>query len=67
MLDVKTLMLVLAFTTALSVAGLAVAAALNRQVRAIRYWTLGLAVFVAGLVLQVASPPLPLWISAAVI
>lgn len=67
MLDVKTLMLVLAFTTALSVTGLTVAAALNRQVRAIRYWALGLAVFVAGLVLQVASPPLPLWISAVVI
>ncbi|WP_022962681.1 GGDEF domain-containing protein [Halopseudomonas pelagia] len=67
MLDVTTLMLVLAFTTALSVSGLFVAAALNRQIRAIRYWTLGLAVFVVGLILQVASPPLPLWVSAAVI
>ncbi|MFO7705091.1 MAG: GGDEF domain-containing protein [Halopseudomonas sp.] len=67
MLDVKTLMLVLAFATALSVSGLLVAALLNRQVRAIRYWTLGLAVLAAGLVMQVASPPLPLWVSAAVI
>lgn len=67
MLDVKTLMLVLAFATALSVSGLLVAALLNRQVWAIRYWTLGLAVFAAGLVMQVASPPLPLWVSAAVI
>lgn len=67
MLDVKTLMLVLAFTTALSVSGLLVAAVLNRQVRAIRYWTLGLSVFVVGLICQVASPPLPLWISAVII
>lgn len=67
MLDVTTLMLVLAFTTALSVSGLFVAALLNRQVMAIRYWTLGLAVFVVGLVLQVASPPVPLWVSAVVI
>lgn len=67
MLDVKTLMLVSAFATALSVSGLLVAALLNRQLRPIRYWTLGLAVLAAGLVLQVASPPVPLWVSAAVI
>lgn len=67
MLDVKTLMLVLAFATALSVSGLLVAALLYRQVRAIRYWTLGLAVLAVGLVMQLASPALPLWVSAAVI
>ncbi len=67
MLDINTLMVVLAVTTIVSVMGLLAASILNRQVRAIRYWTAGLAVFIFGLVCQVASPPVPLWISAVVI
>tara|TARA_R110001592_G_scaffold13740_2_gene62833 strand:- start:51077 stop:52255 length:1179 start_codon:yes stop_codon:yes gene_type:complete len=67
MLDINTLMLVLAVTTIVSVAGLLAASMLNRQVRAIRYWAAGLCLFAVGLVLQVSSPPIPLWISAVVI
>ncbi len=68
MLDISTLMLVLALTSVLSVVGLLAAGMLNRQVVAIRYWAGGLACFVAGLLLQVSSPTvLPLWISAVVI
>jgi diguanylate cyclase (GGDEF)-like protein len=67
MLDINTLMLVLAVTTIVSVAGLLAASMLNRQVRAIRYWAAGLCLFAIGLVLQVSSPPIPLWISAVVI
>lgn len=67
MLDINTLMLVLAVTTIVSVAGLLAASMLNRQVRAIRYWGAGLCLFAVGLVLQVSSPPIPLWISAVVI
>lgn len=68
MLDISTLMLVLALTSVLSVVGLLAAGLLNRQVVAIRYWAGGLACFVAGLLLQVSSPSmLPLWVSAVVI
>lgn len=67
MLDINTLMLVLAVTTIVSVAGLLAASMLNRQVRAIRYWAAGLFIFAVGLLLQVSSPPMPLWISAVVI
>lgn len=67
MLDINTLMLVLALTTIVSVSGLLAASMLNRQVRAIQYWTAGLAIFAVGLLLQVFSPPSPLWISAVVI
>lgn len=67
MLDIKTLMLVLALATVVSVVGLLIASLLNRQVLAIRYWAAGLACFFTGLFLQVASPPLPLWLSAVAI
>ena len=67
MLDITTLILVLAVTSVVSVVGLLVASLLNRQVVAIHYWAGGLAVFVFGLLLQVSSPPLPLWLSAVVI
>ena len=67
MLDINTLMVVLAVTTIVSVSGLLAASILNRQVRAIRYWASGLAIFIVGLMLQVSSPPVPLWISAVVI
>ncbi|MBL4832785.1 MAG: GGDEF domain-containing protein [Pseudomonas sp.] len=67
MLDINTLMMVLAVTTVVSVTGLLSASILNRQVRAIRYWAAGLAIFIVGLLLQVSSPPIPLWISAVVI
>ena len=67
MLDINTLMVVLAVTTVVSVTGLLSASILNRQVRAIRYWAAGLAIFIVGLLLQVSSPPIPLWISAVVI
>lgn len=67
MLDINTLMVVLAVTTIVSVTGLLAASILNRQVHAIRYWAAGLAVFIVGLMLQVSSPPVPLWISAVVI
>lgn len=67
MLDITTLILVLAVTSLVSVVGLLVASQLNPQVRAIHYWAGALAVFIVGLVLQASSPPLPLWISAVVI
>lgn len=65
--DIATLMLVLALTTVISVVGLLVASFLNRQIVAIRYWAGGLTVFIPGLLWQVYSPPLPLWISAVII
>ena len=65
--DIATLMLVLALTTVISVIGLLVASFLNRQIVAIRYWAGGLTIFIPGLLWQVFSPPLPLWISAVVI
>ncbi|SDS31855.1 diguanylate cyclase (GGDEF) domain-containing protein [Halopseudomonas xinjiangensis] len=65
--DISTLMLVLALTTVISVVGLLVASFLNRQIVAIRYWAGGLTVFIPGLLWQVFSPPLPLWISAVII
>lgn len=67
MLDINTLMVVLAVTTLVSVTGLLAASILNRQVRAIRYWAGGLAIFIVGLMLQVSSPPAHLWVSAVVI
>ncbi len=67
MLDLTTLMLVLALTTATAVICLLVAAALNPQVPAIRYWAIGLTVIVFGALLQSARAYLPLWISAVVI
>lgn len=67
MLDITTLILVLAVTSLVSVAGLLVASQLNPQVLAIHYWAGALAVFVFGLILQASSPPLPLWLSAVVI
>lgn len=67
MLDLHTLMVVLAVTTIVSVMGLLAASILNRQVRAIRYWAAGLTIFIVGLLLQVSSPPIPLWVSAVVI
>ena len=65
--DIATLMLVLALTTVISVVGLLVASFLNRQIVAIRYWAGGLTIFIPGLLWQVWSPPLPLWVSAAII
>ncbi len=65
--DISTLMLVLALTTVISVVGLMVASFLNRQIVAIRYWAGGLMVFIPGLLWQVFSPPLPLWVSAVII
>ena len=59
-----TLMLVLALTTATAVLCLLVAAALNPQVPAMRFWALGLTMIVAGALLQSAREYLPLWISA---
>lgn len=59
-----TLMLVLALTTATAVLCLLVAAALNPQVPAMRFWALGLTMVVAGALLQSAREYLPLWISA---
>ncbi len=67
MLDITTLILVLAVTSVVSIIGLLVASQLNRQVTAIHYWAGGLAVFVLGLILQAISPPLPLWLSAVII
>jgi len=67
MLDITTLMAVLALTTVTSVFGLLVASVLNRQVVAIRYWALGLGIIVCGVALQSVRAYLPLWISAVVI
>lgn len=67
MLDLTTLMLVLALTTATAVICLLVAAALNPRVPAIRFWAIGLTVVVLGALLQSARAVIPLWISAAVI
>lgn len=67
MLDLTTLMLVLALTTATAVICLLVAAALNPQIPAIRYWAIGLTIIVFGALLQSARAYLPLWISAVVI
>ncbi|WP_373186035.1 GGDEF domain-containing protein [Halopseudomonas sp.] len=67
MFDINTLIVVLAVTSIVSVMGLLAASILNRQVRAIRYWAAGLSFFIVGLLLQVSSPPIPLWISAVVI
>lgn len=67
MLDLTTLMLVLALTTATAVVCLLVAAALNPQIPAIRYWAIGLTIIVFGALLQSARAYLPLWISAVVI
>ncbi|UJJ31652.1 GGDEF domain-containing protein [Halopseudomonas maritima] len=64
MLDMTTLMLVLALTTATAVVCLLVAAALNPQVPAMRFWATGLTVVVAGALLQAVREQLPLWISA---
>ncbi|MGI3130618.1 GGDEF domain-containing protein [Halopseudomonas pachastrellae] len=64
MLDMTTLMLVLALTTATAVVCLLVAAALNPQVPAMRFWAMGLTVVVAGALLQAVREHLPLWISA---
>ncbi len=67
MLDISTLMAVLALTTVTSVFGLLVASVLNRQVVAIRYWAFGLSIIVCGVALQSVRAYLPLWISAVVI
>ncbi|GAA6129865.1 GGDEF domain-containing protein [Halopseudomonas sabulinigri] len=67
MLDITTLMAVLALTTVTSVFGLLVASVLNRQVVAIRYWALGLSVIVCGVALQSVRAYFPLWVSAVVI
>ncbi len=67
MLDMTTLMAVLALTTITSVLGLLVASALNRQVVAIRFWALGLTIIVCGAALQTVRAYIPLWISAIVI
>jgi diguanylate cyclase (GGDEF)-like protein len=67
MLDITTLMAVLALTTVTSVFGLLVPSVLNRQVIAIRYWALGLGIIVCGVALQSVRAYLPLWISAVVI
>ena len=67
MLDITTLMVVLALTTITSALGLLVASFLNRQVVAIRYWALGIGVIIVGVVLQSIRHQVPLWLSAAVI
>ncbi|MEL0167452.1 MAG: GGDEF domain-containing protein [Pseudomonadaceae bacterium] len=67
MLDLTTLMLVLALTTATAVVCLLVAAALNPHIPAVRYWGAGLTIIVFGALLQSARAYLPLWISAVVI
>ena len=67
MLDITTLMVVLALTTITSALGLLVASFLNRQVIAIRYWALGIGVIIVGVVLQSIRHQVPLWLSAAVI
>ena len=67
MLDLMTLMLVLALTTATAVICLLVAAALNPRVPSIRFWAIGLSMVVFGALLQSARAYIPIWFSAIVI
>lgn len=67
MLDLTTLMLVLALTTATAVICLLVAAALNPRVPSIRFWAIGLSMVVFGALLQSARAYIPIWFSAIVI
>lgn len=67
MLDLTTLMLVLALTTATAVICLLVAAALNPRVPSIRFWAIGLTIIVVGALLQSARAFIPIWFSAVFI